>query len=86
PAAHPRQTSVDQETSQQLEQRLKQRPDKADLIERNILKGNDKGISPSLVATKEKLQRSQLEDHLANALAQRPRREELVQKGVLKGA
>ncbi|KAJ7782992.1 hypothetical protein B0H16DRAFT_1709821 [Mycena metata] len=44
------------------------------------------GVAPSLVAAKEKLQRSQLEDQLATAIAKRPPREELEEKGILKGA
>ncbi|KAJ6557181.1 hypothetical protein B0H10DRAFT_2120978 [Mycena sp. CBHHK59/15] len=81
--AHPRQSSLDQQTAQQLEDKLAHRPEKATLIERNILK-EDKGLAPSLVAAKEKLQRSQLEDQLANAIAQRPPREELEKSGILK--
>jgi len=99
---HPRQTSFDQQTSQQLEGKLANRPDKAELIERNILKGmfhpspyetrltslcaDDKGLAPALVAAKERLQRSQLEDQLAKAVASRPPREELEKSGILKGS
>jgi len=64
---------------------LAHRPDKATLVERNILK-DDKGLAPSLVAAKEKLQRSQLEDQLANAMSKRPTREELEKSGILKDA
>jgi len=64
---------------------LAHRPDKAELIERNILK-DDKGLAPALIAAKEKLQRSQLEDQLAKAVASRPPREELEKSGILKGA
>jgi len=81
---HPRQSSIDQ-TAQQLEGKLAQRPKKDELVERNILK-DDKGVAPSLVAAKEKLQRSQLEDQLATAIAKRPPREELEEKGILKDA
>ncbi|KAK0212987.1 hypothetical protein DFS33DRAFT_86599 [Desarmillaria ectypa] len=84
-----------------LEKRLSERPDKNELVERNILKGtsivasdvflspteyrlsDDKGIAPALVAAKEKLQRSQLEDILDHALQQRPKVEELVKGGIL---
>ncbi|KAJ7124878.1 hypothetical protein C8R44DRAFT_874742 [Mycena epipterygia] len=61
------------------------------------LSSDDKGLAPSLVAAKEKLQRSQLEapiplttvspadcapkDQLANAIAARPPREELEKSG-----
>ncbi|KAJ7045372.1 hypothetical protein C8F04DRAFT_1248797 [Mycena alexandri] len=47
-------------------------------------RADDKGVAPSLVAAKEKLQRSQLEDQLATAIAKRPPREELEEKGILK--
>lgn len=67
---------------QNLEKRLSERPDKNELVERNILK-DDKGIAPALVAAKEKLQRSQLEDKLDHALQQRPKVEELVKGGIL---
>jgi len=83
--SHPRQSSIDQQTSQQLEDKLAKRPEKAELIERNILK-DDKGVAPALVAAKEKLQRSQLEDQLAKAVASRPPREELEKSGILKGS
>ncbi|KAJ7262313.1 hypothetical protein B0H12DRAFT_1012975, partial [Mycena haematopus] len=68
---------VDEQTTRQLEDKLAKRPDKSELIERNILKGkfrigascmtvsdlcvDDKGLAPGLVAAREKLQRSQLE-------------------------
>ncbi|KAJ4498306.1 hypothetical protein C8R41DRAFT_878000 [Lentinula lateritia] len=79
-----RSNSFDQETVNKLEKRLSQRPEKTDLVDRNILK-DDKGIAPSLVAAKEKLQRSQLEDKLGQALQQRPKPEELVKEGILLG-
>ncbi|THV06916.1 hypothetical protein K435DRAFT_416968 [Dendrothele bispora CBS 962.96] len=75
--------SLDPQAISKLEQRLKERPDKNDLVERNILK-DDKGIAPSLVAAKEKLQRSQLEDKLDHALQQRPKAEDLVKGGILR--
>lgn len=79
---HTRQTSLDPNAMQNLEKRLSERPDKNELVERNILK-DDKGIAPALVAAKEKLQRSQLEDKLDHALQQRPKAEELVKGGIL---
>jgi len=83
--SHPRQTSIDEQTTRQLEDKLAKRPEKSELIERNILK-DDKGLAPALVAAKEKLQRSQLEDQLAKAVASRPPREELEKSGILKDA
>ncbi|KAJ7901692.1 hypothetical protein B0H14DRAFT_3422404 [Mycena olivaceomarginata] len=46
----------------------------------------DKGLAPALVAAREQLQKSQLQDKLAGNIASRPPREELEQKGILKGA
>ncbi|KAJ7647467.1 hypothetical protein FB45DRAFT_199751 [Roridomyces roridus] len=45
---------------------------------------DDKGLAPALIAAKEKLQRSQLEDQLSNAMSKRPTREELEKNGILK--
>ncbi|KAF7376021.1 Rpel repeat protein [Mycena sanguinolenta] len=84
-SSHPRRSSVDEQTSKQLEDKLAKRPGKSELIERNILK-DDKGLAPALVAAREKLQRSQLEDNLAKAMASRPPREELEKSGILKDA
>ncbi|KAI0330125.1 hypothetical protein GY45DRAFT_1323999 [Cubamyces sp. BRFM 1775] len=77
-----RKQSIDPEAAQKLEKSLAQRPDKHELIERNILK--DDTVAPSLQAAKEKLQRSQLEDKLEHALQARPKPEELVKGGILK--
>ncbi|KAH9942308.1 uncharacterized protein BXZ73DRAFT_97720 [Epithele typhae] len=68
-----RKQSIDIATVQVLEKNLAHRPEKKDLIDRNILK-----------AAKEKLQRSQLEDKLEHALQARPKPEELVKEGILK--
>ncbi|KAH7908415.1 hypothetical protein BJ138DRAFT_1157659 [Hygrophoropsis aurantiaca] len=72
-------SSLDQETVESLERRLSHRPDKDELMDRNILK--DDSVAPALQAAKEKLQRSQLEDKLSHALQQRPKPEELMEKG-----
>ncbi|KAI0633393.1 hypothetical protein C8Q77DRAFT_1114732 [Trametes polyzona] len=77
-----RKSSIDPEAAQKLEKSLAHRPDKHDLIDRNILK--DDTVAPSLQAAKEKLQRSQLEDKLEHALQARPKPEELVKGGILK--
>ncbi|KAL0580347.1 hypothetical protein V5O48_001684 [Marasmius crinis-equi] len=77
-----RQQSLDQGTLEKLEKRISERPDKKDLVDRNILK-DDKGIAPALVQAKIQLQRSQLEDKLDHALQQRPKPEELVKDGIL---
>ncbi|GBE81269.1 hypothetical protein SCP_0309960 [Sparassis crispa] len=76
-----RKPSIDPQTADRLERYLNQRPDKHDLIDRNILKEDN--VAPSLQAAKEKLQRSQLEDKLEHALQQRPKPEELVKGGIL---
>ncbi|KAI0342049.1 hypothetical protein BDW22DRAFT_1429555 [Trametopsis cervina] len=76
-----RKLSVDPHTVEVIEKRLTQRPDKQELVERNILK--DDKVAPSLQAARDKLQRSQLEDKLDQALLQRPKREELVREGIL---
>lgn len=72
---------MDPQTAEKLEKSLSQRPDKHDLVERNILKEDT--VAPSLQAAKERLQRSQLEDRLGHALQQRPKPEELVKEGIL---
>jgi len=77
-----RSNSIDENTVNKLERHLSQRPEKDDLVDRNILK-DDKGISPALVAAKTKLERSQLEDKLGHALQQRPKPEELIKEGIL---
>jgi len=77
-----RKYSVDEATRQSLEKRLSGRPDKKDLVEQNILK-DDKGIAPGLVAAREKLVRSQLEDKLDHKLQQRPPVATLVKEGIL---
>jgi len=82
PAAPVRKPSVDPQTAEKLERHLNQRPEKYDLIERNILKEDN--VAPALQAAKERLQRSQLEDKLEHALQQRPKPEELVKDGILK--
>jgi len=79
-----RKISEDLQTQlQAVEKGLADRPEKKDLIDRGILK-DDKGISPALLASREKLQRSQLEDKLEHALQARPKAEELVKEGILK--
>jgi hypothetical protein len=77
-----RQISLNQEAMTALEKRLYMRPDKQELVERNILK--DESLAPSLVAAAEKLKRSQLEDKLGHSIQQRPRPEELIKEGILR--
>ncbi|KIK67082.1 hypothetical protein GYMLUDRAFT_156376, partial [Collybiopsis luxurians FD-317 M1] len=82
-----RSNSLDQDTVNKLEKHLSQRPEKTNLVERAITNHHidDKGVAPALIAAKERLQRSQLEDKLGQALQQRPKPEELVKEGILLG-
>ncbi|KZS98703.1 hypothetical protein SISNIDRAFT_448998 [Sistotremastrum niveocremeum HHB9708] len=81
-------TNVAQATSpispqdkEKLERRLSERPDKRDLVDRNILR--DSTVAPALQAAQSQLQRSQLQDKLDRELQSRPKPEELIQKGIL---
>jgi hypothetical protein len=76
-----RKNTFDPETVNKLDKALGDRPDKSDLVERNILK--DDRIAPALQAAREQLQRSQLEDKLDQALQNRPKPSELVREGIL---
>ncbi|CAE6435426.1 unnamed protein product [Rhizoctonia solani] len=69
------------EAKLKLEKSLKERPEKQELVERNILK--DSKVAPSLQAAQDKLQRAQLEDKLEKALESRPKPEDLVSNGIL---
>ncbi|KAL1743052.1 hypothetical protein HDZ31DRAFT_83687 [Schizophyllum fasciatum] len=73
---------IDNEKKDSLEKQLNQRPERSELVERNILK-DDKGVAPALVANMERLKRSQLEDKLEHALQHRPKPDELVKGGIL---
>jgi len=76
-----RQPSFDPATVNVLEKKLQQRPEKDELVNRNILKEGK--VAPALQAAKERLERSQLEDKLETALKSRPKQEELVKDGIL---
>lgn len=69
------------EAKLKLERSLKERPDKKDLVDRNILK--DSSAAPALQAAQDRLQRAQLGDKLEHALQQRPSPEKLVSEGIL---
>ncbi|KAB5595178.1 hypothetical protein CTheo_1466 [Ceratobasidium theobromae] len=71
-----------QEAKLKLEKSLRERPEKKELVERNILK--DSNIAPALQAAQERLQRAQLEDKLGHALQERPEKKELVERNILK--
>jgi len=76
-----RQSSFDQNAIDKLDKQLQNRPEKNDLVERNILK--DDRVAPALQAAKEQLERSQLQDKIGQALLNRPKPEELVKEGIL---
>ncbi|KAH7888781.1 hypothetical protein F5I97DRAFT_1803210 [Phlebopus sp. FC_14] len=76
-----RRSTLDQETVKSLERRLSNRPEKDELVDRNILK--DDSVAPALQAVRERLQKSQLEDKLSQALQRRPSYGELVDRGII---
>jgi len=82
PAAVRRQSTIDDARLKKLEQQLKQRPEREELQDKNILK--DGSVAPALVAKAEQLKKSQMEDALNIKLSQRPAPEDLVQGGILK--
>jgi hypothetical protein len=65
-----------------LEDLLTSRPEKNELINRNILKAGD--VSSLISATQDQLKRKMIEDTLKDKI-DRPGRDELVQKNILKG-
>ncbi|KAH9455353.1 hypothetical protein MJO28_012300 [Puccinia striiformis f. sp. tritici] len=69
------------EKTKKLEKLLADRPDKTELIEKNVLKPGN--LAPSLQAKQAELEKSQLEDKLNAALAHRPDPEILVKEGIL---
>jgi len=76
-----RKTSFDQNLVGSLEKQLNARPQKDELVERNILR--DDSVAPALQAARERLQKQQLQDKLGHALQTRPKAEELVEEGIL---
>jgi len=76
-----RKSTLDQDTVNKLDKAFGSRPEKQDLVERNILK--DDKVAPALQAAKEQLQRAQLEDKIDHGLQHRPNADELVKKGIL---
>ncbi|KAL2919817.1 hypothetical protein HK105_200734 [Polyrhizophydium stewartii] len=67
--------------SAQLKSILKKRPEKSQLEEMNILKGNN--ADPSIVSAQEKLKRAQIENTLEGRLRDRPNIEELAEAKIL---
>jgi len=64
-----------------LERSLQERPDRKDLVDKNILK--DTHVSPALQGKQAELERARLQDKLDQALQHRPKPEELVEQGIL---
>ncbi|KAF8342311.1 uncharacterized protein EI90DRAFT_1329655 [Cantharellus anzutake] len=82
PLPKPDESPIDADESRhKLEKSLKQRPEKDELVEKNILKNSN--AAPALQAAQAELQRSQLEDKLEHALQQRPEPAELVRGHIL---
>jgi len=76
-----RKQTLDQDTVEKLDKAIAHRPEKQDLVEKNILK--DGTVAPALQAAREQLQRAQLEDKIDHGLQHRPTADELVKKGIL---
>ncbi|PAV18669.1 rpel repeat protein [Pyrrhoderma noxium] len=81
PRSHRRHSSFDENTRRSLEKQLANRPEKSELVERNILK--DDRVAPSLQAAREQLEKHQLQDKMGQALLHRPKPEDLVKEGIL---
>ncbi|KAI1473422.1 hypothetical protein K445DRAFT_381589 [Daldinia sp. EC12] len=64
-----------------LEQHLKQRPDRSELIERNILPASN--AAPSLQEKQRELERHMRADSLNEKISHRPTPEKLIKDGVL---
>ncbi|EGG07307.1 uncharacterized protein MELLADRAFT_71686 [Melampsora larici-populina 98AG31] len=69
------------EAKAKLEKLLAHRPEKTELVEKNVLKPGN--LDPSLQATQIELAKNQLEDKLNVALSHRPKPDELVKEGIL---
>ncbi|KAG8990928.1 hypothetical protein FRB90_001547 [Tulasnella sp. 427] len=64
-----------------LERKLSLRPERDELVERNILKNTS--VAPSLQAAQADLERARLENQLEAKLQSRPKPDELVKEGIL---
>jgi len=76
-----RKPTLDQDAVNKLDKAIGQRPEKQELVDRNILK--DDKVAPSLQAAKEQLERAQLQDKIDHGLQNRPTPDDLVKKGIL---
>jgi len=66
---------------EELERMLAHRPDRDELVGRNILPSSN--VAPALMAAQKELERNQLENALENKLKQRPDAQTLVKEGIL---
>lgn len=76
-----RKPTLDPDTVTKLDKAIGHRPEKQELVDRNILK--DDGVAPALQAARDQLQRAQLEDKLDQGLQHRPTADDLVKKGIM---
>jgi len=74
-------SSQDTEARRKLERQLSNRPDRSELVEKNILKYPN--VAPGLQAAQAELAKAQLEDKLEASLQKRPSPEDLVKEGIL---
>jgi len=79
--SHPLLSPRDELAKEKMEKMFASRPDRQELVDKNILKNSN--VAPSLQAKQAELERSQLEDILENKLQARPSPEELVKEGIL---
>jgi len=68
--------------AQALERGLENRPDRDELIERNVMK--EATVAPNLQAAKDRLEKEQIANNLKEGLKKRKRKEELVEAGVMR--
>jgi len=76
-----RKLTLDQDKVDKLGKAISHRPEKQELVEKNILK--DDTVAPALQAAREQLQRAQLEDKIDHGLQNRPKADDLIKKGIL---
>ncbi|CCF37005.1 hypothetical protein CH063_08438 [Colletotrichum higginsianum] len=70
------------ERKNSLENHLQHRPNRAELIEKNILPASN--AAPSLIAHQKELEKHMRADSLNDKISHRPAPEELIKEGVLK--
>ncbi|KAG5951330.1 hypothetical protein E4U53_003326 [Claviceps sorghi] len=71
----------DSDRKNSLENHLIHRPDRTELVDKNILPASS--VAPGIVAHQKELERNMLEDKLNDKISHRPSPEELVREGVL---